>query len=292
MYKLKLFEDFEEGKSFISIDPNDIDNDYKTGDYLLGVEKVVNLLKKKLGNNFTVMNLGQDIFICSITKPFLWKISALEDDYYLIKRSFLLHNISSTEMWFKCDDIRGIIKLIDPSYDFHTLYKQSDIEIWHEAGARDNNIKGSRWINMPEFLSSTRFSRSDIEKLNYYLNKESYPMNDIQDMLNTLKSEIKLKVSKATLYEIPKEVIGNGITDSGYEVFKITSEEMSEMNMADEVAEDEIMADDWVDDDKFVIIFYYYIKAFNIFCVLSTNKNIKTYACWDIKGLKSLLNSI
>jgi hypothetical protein len=273
MYKLKLFEDFGDVKSFISIDPDDISDELELSDYSLGIEKVLNLLKKKLGDNFTVIKIHKNdinIFICSKTKPYLWKISPLKDDYFLVKRSFLLRNISSNEMYFKCDDIKGIIKLIDPSYDFHTLYRQSDINIWYNNGASADNIKGSKWINMPDFLSSTQYSKLDIEKLNYYLNKESYPMNEVQNMLNTL-TKVKLKVSKSTLYEIPEHVRENGIVASGYDIFKIKS-----------------------NDNKEFEILYYYVEDFNMFCVLLINLggNVRTYTCWDIKGLKSLLNSI
>lgn len=275
MYKLKLFEDFEEEKPFVTIDDQDefIDNAVfiHIDDYFLGGERFIKMLKNKLGDSFTIVRKEDTIFICSTLKPFLWKVLFMEDDYFLVKRSFLLQNVGSTEMFFKCDGIKGIVNLIDPTYDFHTLYKQSDIRIWYENASVKDSIKGSNWIDMPRFLSPTLNKSKDIESLNYSLNKESYPMNDVQDMLNTLKKEIKLKVSKATLYEIPEDVRTMGIDESGYEIFKITSD----------------------DYDKFVI-FYYYIKAFNMFCVLSIHfdRYVKTYTCWDIKGLKSLLSYI
>lgn len=273
---LKLFEDFED-KPFRVIEAGELINTYSDNkkfilidEYSLG-KRIINILQKKLGDNFTIIRKENTIFVCSSLKPFLWKILLLEDDYFFVKRLFLLENNSSTEMFFECDGIRGLVKLIDPSSTFYTLYEQSDMKIWYEDKSVRDSVKGSNWIDIGSFLSPTMGGGKDIEKVNYFLSKESYPLNKVQDMLDTLKKEIKLKVSKATLYDIPKNTIELGITDSGYDIFKISS-----------------------DDYKEFSIFYYYIEAFNIFCVLSVHfdKYVKTYKCWDIKGLKSLLSSI
>jgi hypothetical protein len=279
MYRLKLFEDFEGDKTFIVVDKDDIINHFDSEKYILidehpQGERVINLLKNKLGNNFTVIRKDDTIFICSTIKPFLWKILFLQDDYFFVKRIFLLQNRDSTRLYFKCDGIKGILKMIGPTDDFHTLYRQSDMRIWYEDNTVTDSIKGSNWISISKFLSSTQYDDRDIEKINYNLDKESYPMNKIQDMLSTIKTEYNFKVSKSNVYEIPEDIRQNGIEESGYEIFKITS------------------------DSKNFTIFYYYIKAFNIFCVLTFHiddlslikwQTTKTYICWDIKGLKSLL---
>ena len=271
---LKLFEYFEGDEPFRVIKADDKTYLHKDfiliEDYTLG-EKIIDFLKKRLGDNFTIIKNEDTIFVCSSLKPFLWKILLLEDDYFFVKRLFLLENNSSTEMYFECDGIRGLIKLIDPSNTFHTLYEQSDMKIWSEDKSVSDNVKGSNWIDIGSFLSPTMGGARDIEKINYSLRKESYPLNKVRSMLDTLKKEIKLKVSKVTLYDIPENTIGLGISDSGYKIFKISS-----------------------DDYKDFGIFYYYIEAFNMFCVLSVHfgKYVKTYRCWDIKGLKSLLSSI
>ncbi len=273
---LKLFEDFGD-KPFRVIEAGEL-VDYGTvnknfiliDEYTLG-RKIISILRKKLGDNFTIITNEDTIFVCSNLKPFLWKILLLEDDYFFVKRLFLLENKASTEMFFECDGIRGLVKLIDPSSTFHTLYEQSDMKIWYEDTSVRDSAKGSNWIDISSFLSPTMGGGKDIEKVNYLLSKESYPINKVQDMLNTLKKEIKLKVSKVNLYDIPKNTIDLGIADSGYDIFLISSDDYKEFG-----------------------IFYYYIEAFNMFCVLSVyfDKYVKTYKCWDIKGLKSLLSSI
>jgi hypothetical protein len=269
MYKLKLFEDFENYKSFKDIgyyyfndkEPICID------EHALG-DRVINLIQKKLGDKYHVLKNDDTLFIYSGLKPFLWKVIFFEDDYFLVKRSFLLNDLHSTVMYFECDGVRGIYELIDPTYTFHTLYEQSDMKIWEEDNSVRDTSKGSNWINLPSFLSPEGECLFDLKKINPYLPKESYPINEVQNMLNTLKKK-KFKVSKSNLYEIPKDTLDSGIEESGYEVFKIT-----------------------LDDDKDFIILYYYVRAFNMFCVLKVDKYVYSYRCWDIKGLKSLLSSI